>query len=147
MTTSDHTSAPVLRNPPRLSCVCVLTVWKTPKCSSQLSLPIPISTTRNPDKQAGSSRKRVLNLDDQGIRTAGHTVPAPDTANTLQGQPRYRYTLTSLWVLGIETSPRHELFGSAFSLLWSTMTLSQSDCNCRHVSKSHLQSLATEKKK
>lgn len=141
MTISGHTSAPALRIPPKLSCVCVLTVWKTPKRSLQLSLPISISTTRNPDRQAGSSR-RILNLDDQNC-----TLPAPDTANTSQVWSRHHCTLTSLWVLGIQTSPHHELFGSAFSLLWSTMTLSQSYCNCRHASKSHLQSLAREKKK
>lgn len=95
----------------------------------------------NPDRQAGSSR-RILNLDDQNC-----TLPAPDTANTSQVWSRHHCTLTSLWVLGIQTSPHHELFGSAFSLLWSTMTLSQSYCNCRHASKSHLQSLAREKKK
>lgn len=100
----------------------------------------PLQETQT-DKQAGSSR-RILNLDYKN-----HTLPAPDTANTSQVWSRHHRTLTSLWVLGIQTSPHHELFGSAFSLLWSTMTLSQSYCNCRHASKSHLQSLARDKKK
>ena len=149
MTTSDHTSAPVLRIPPTLSCVCVLIVWNTPKCWCH-SCPYPSQPPwqeTQTDKQAWSTRRESSIWMIREIRTAGHTLPAPDTANTLQGQPRYHYPLTSLWVLGIQTSSRHKLFGSASSLLWSIMTLSQSYCNCRQVSKSHLQSLATEKKK
>lgn len=148
MTISDHTSAATLRISGRLRYASILTAWKAPICSSH-SCPYPSQSPLQEiqtDKLLGSSR-RVISLDDEGIRTTGHILPDPNTASILHGQDRHHYSLPRCGCQEYGHLPTQSLLASDFSLLWRALMLCQSHCSCRHVSKSHLQSLATEKKK